>query len=76
MAYGRFKLQGRPGGRGARRFGVFVVLLGAAGVLQLGLANAETVQAPAVISREAYFTYPITQTTPPVLRNGFPPATA
>ena len=67
----------RPrGGKRARRVAAFVAFLSAAGVLQLGLANAETVEAPAVVSREAYFTYPITQTTPPMLRNGFPPATA
>jgi hypothetical protein len=54
----------------------FAALLGVVGVLQLGLAGADTVEAPAVVSREAYFTYPITQTTPAVLRNGFPPATA
>jgi len=68
------RLRGR--GKRAWRFGAFAALVGAAGVLQLGLANAATVEAPAVVSREAYFTYPITQTTPPLLRNGFPPATA
>ncbi len=62
--------------RHARLLAAFAALAGAAALLQLGLANAETVEAPAVVSREAYFTYPITQTTPPVLRNGFPPATA
>ncbi len=63
-------------GRTARRLAAFAALLGAAGVVQLGLANAATVETPALVSREAYFTYPITQTAPPVLRNGFPPATA
>ena len=47
-----------------------------AGVLQFQAAGAETVSGKATVSREAYFTYPITQTTPPVLRKGFPPATA
>lgn len=47
-----------------------------ASVLLFGSAGAETVQANATVSREAYFTYPITQTAPPVLRKGFPPATA
>ncbi|HJR25616.1 MAG TPA: hypothetical protein VJ804_09095 [Acidimicrobiales bacterium] len=51
-----------------------VLALGA--VVQLGPARAETVEGPATISREAYFTNPITQVTPPLLRNGFPPATA
>jgi hypothetical protein len=50
--------------------------VGLVGVLQLGPSAAETVTVPATISRQAYFTNPITQVTPPVLRNGFPPATA
>jgi hypothetical protein len=54
--------------------GVLVTLL--LGFVQFGWAGAETVEAPALVSREAYFTYPITQTAPPLLRNGFPPATA
>ena len=60
--------------QGAARLaaGAFVALLGAAVVLQLGLADAETVEAPAVVSREAYFTYPITQTTPPVAAQRVP----
>lgn len=48
----------------------------AAVVLRAGSGTAETVEAPAAFGRQAYFTYPITQVTPPVLRNGFPPATA
>ncbi|MEY2424812.1 MAG: hypothetical protein QOI61_384 [Actinomycetota bacterium] len=62
--------------RRARLLAAFAALAGAAGLLQLGLAGAETVEATAVVSREAYFTYPITQTTPKLIRNGFPPATA
>ncbi|MDP1819686.1 MAG: aldehyde dehydrogenase family protein [Acidimicrobiales bacterium] len=61
--------------RSRRAIGAGVLLL-AAGILQLAPAEAESVEVPAVISREAYFTSPITQVTPPVLRNGFPPATA
>lgn len=60
-----------------RRLGAvvtFVTLLVA--LVQFGSAGAETVAARATVSREAYFTYPITQTTPRLLRNGFPPATA
>ncbi len=68
--------RGKPGRRRVERLAAFAALIGAACVLQLGLAGADTVQAPAVVSREAYFTYPITQTTPSLLRNGFPPATA
>jgi hypothetical protein len=44
--------------------------------LGAGPGDAEAVERPAVVTREAYFTHPITQITPPVLRNGFPPATA
>ena len=51
-------------------------LLALAGLIGLGPAHADPTTAPAVISRQAYFTNPITQVTPPVLRNGFPPATA
>ncbi len=60
-----------------RRLGAvvtFVTLLVA--LVQFGSAGAETGAARATVSREAYFTYPITQTTPRLLRNGFPPATA
>jgi hypothetical protein len=46
------------------------------GVCQFGAADAADVEARAAITREAYFTYPITQTAPPLLRKGFPPATA
>jgi hypothetical protein len=46
------------------------------GLFQFGQADAAEVAARANISREAYFTYPITQTAPPLLRKGFPPATA
>jgi hypothetical protein len=51
-------------------------LLALGGLARLGPADADPVQEPASIAREAYFTHPITQITPPVLRNGFPPATA
>src|SRR5690606_1671586 len=65
-------------GRTPRR-GRFVALAlafaGLAGALQVGGATADTVTAPATVSRQAYFTSPITQITPPLLRNGFPPAT-
>ncbi|MDQ2649279.1 MAG: hypothetical protein M3Z03_06980 [Actinomycetota bacterium] len=65
-------------GRTPRR-GRFVALAlafaGLAGALQVGGATADTVTAPATVSRQAYFTNPITQVTPPLLRNGFPPAT-
>jgi hypothetical protein len=47
-----------------------------AGVVGLGAADAGTVEGPATVTREAYFTNPLTQATPPLLRNGFPPATA
>ncbi len=39
-------------------------------------AAAEEVEAPAAITRQAYFTRPLTEATPPVLLNGFPPSTA
>ncbi|HUR78569.1 MAG TPA: hypothetical protein VMZ22_11515 [Acidimicrobiales bacterium] len=52
---------------------VFVVSLGS---FQFGMVSADTVEARAPISREAYFTYPVGQTAPPLLRAGFPPATA
>lgn len=39
-------------------------------------AGAATQETQATVAREAYFTYPATQITPPVIRNGFPPATA
>jgi hypothetical protein len=45
-------------------------------VALVGGAGANTVQEPARISRQAYFTYPVTQVTPPLIRNGFPPGTA
>ena len=61
----------------ARRFGAIAIVaaLGFA-ILQFSEASAEEVEARATVSREAYFTYPITQTAPPLIRNGFPPATA
>ncbi len=62
--------------RGRRFVGACAVMLSAVGILTLGLANAETIEARASVSREAYFTYPITQTTPSLIRKGFPPATA
>ena len=67
----------RDRGRGRRRRAAAVLALVALGALvQLGPADAETVEGPATVTREAYFTNPITQVTPPLLRNGFPPATA
>ncbi len=59
-----------------RRALAVAALLGLTGVLRLGPADAATVEEPAVVTREAYYTHPITQVTPPLLRNGFPPATA
>ncbi len=61
---------------GRRFVFTFAVVLVTLGVVSLNLADAETVNTNASVSREAYFTYPITQTAPPLLRNGFPPATA
>lgn len=61
--------------RGTRVKGV-VAVLALGGLLVLGPAQADSVSAPATVTREAYFTNPITQATPPLLRNGFPPATA
>ena len=62
--------------RRRRRVVAAGTLLAVAGLIGLGSAHADPVTAPAVITRQAYFTNPITQVTPPVLRNGFPPATA
>ncbi len=59
-----------------RRALAVAALLCLTAVLQLGPARAATVEGPATVTREAYFTNPITQATPPLLRNGFPPATA
>jgi hypothetical protein len=61
---------------GRRFVFTFAVVLVTLGVVSLNLADAETVNTSASVSREAYFTYPITQTAPPLIRNGFPPATA
>lgn len=48
----------------------------AAGVSVAGLqASANTVEEPAVIARQAYFTYPATDIAPPVATEGFPPGT-
>lgn len=62
-------------GRQLRWF-VAIGLSVAVALFQFAAAGAETVQARATVSREAYFTFPITQTAPPLIRNGFPPATA
>jgi hypothetical protein len=64
------------GTRRRRRIGVIGAAVLAAVALSAGSGSADTVEAPATFGRQAYFTYPITQVTPPVLRNGFPPATA
>lgn len=61
---------------GRRFVFTFAVVLVTLGVASLNFADAETVNTNASVSREAYFTYPITQTAPPLIRNGFPPATA
>jgi hypothetical protein len=44
--------------------------------LSASAGDADPVAQSAVVTRQAYFTHPITQITPPVLRTGFPPATA
>ncbi len=62
--------------RRRRRIGVIGAAVLAGVVLSAGSGGADTVEAPATFGRQAYYTYPITQITPPVLRNGFPPATA
>jgi hypothetical protein len=66
----------RTPSRWLRRARASVALVALAGILQLGSAGAESVEGPATVTREAYFTTPITQITPPLLRAGFPPATA
>ena len=53
-----------------------VAVLGLGLALRLGGASADTVTQPATVTRQAYFTNPLTQVTPPLLRNSFPPATA
>ena len=62
--------------RRGRLVGLVAAAAAFAGVASFGPAGAESVSGPATVSRAAYFTYPATQITPPVLRNGFPPATA
>lgn len=62
--------------RQRRRLGVIGAAALLAALLSAGSGTADTVEAPASFGRQAYYTYPITQVTPPVLRNGFPPATA
>jgi hypothetical protein len=64
------------GTRRRRRIGVIGAAVLAGVVLSAGSGDADTVEAPATFGRQAYYTYPITQITPPVIRNGFPPATA
>ena len=75
MALGKL---GQVGGRRRRRSAWILAFLIACVVSVVGYsaAGAETQQAQASVAREAYFTYPATQVTPPLLRNGFPPATA
>jgi hypothetical protein len=68
------QLSGLPGWR-ARGAGIAVAVSALALLAVVG-AGANTVQEPARISRQAYFTYPLTQVTPPLIRNGFPPGTA
>lgn len=60
------------------RMAWFLAFVLSCGVGIFGFANAgaETVEAQATVAREAYFTYPASQITPPVIRKGFPPATA
>jgi hypothetical protein len=60
-----------------RRLGIAAAVMAVTlGVFHFAPADAAEVEARAAITREAYFTYPITQTAPPLLRKGFPPATA
>src|SRR5439155_11402710 len=69
-----------PFGRGthaSRRAAVGLVAMAicVAGFLALaGGARAEQ-EEKATVARRAYFTYPLTQTTPPLLLAGFPPST-
>jgi len=60
-----------------RRLVVGALALSLAGSVGLaGLAaGAATVEEPATVSRQAYFTHPVTQVTPPLLTTGFPPGT-
>jgi hypothetical protein len=57
--------------------GAGIVAMAAAAVTGVsGLqASANTVEEPAVVARQAYFTYPVTDVVPPILTDGFPPAT-
>jgi hypothetical protein len=66
----------RTTSRWLRRARASAAVLALAGLLQLAPAGAQSVEEPATVSREAYFTTPISQVTPPLLRRGFPPATA
>jgi len=60
-----------------RRVGMFAAVVALTlGLFQFTQAGAADVEGRATISREAYYTYPITQTAPPLIRKGFPPATA
>lgn len=68
---------GRPtSSRLLRRAIALVAVLGLGALLGVAPADAQDTEEPAVVAREAYFTNPLTQITPPVLRRGFPPATA
>jgi hypothetical protein len=71
----RPNMGGGLGSRSRRRASALGCLLVAALVLGAGTGGAVTVEEPATVTREAYFTNPLTQITPPLLRNGFPPAT-
>lgn len=56
--------------------GAVIAFALAGGLLIVGAgAGANTVQEPARVSREAYFTHPLTQVTPPLIKAGFPPGT-
>jgi hypothetical protein len=61
----------------SRRLGGAVASVGlAVGLVGAAVgAGATTVQEPARVSREAYFTHPLTQVAPPLIKNGFPPGT-
>src|SRR5687767_14222080 len=61
----------------SRRLGGAVASVGlAVGLVGAAIgAGATTLQEPARVSRQAYFTHPVTQVTPPILTKGFPPGT-
>jgi len=66
----------RRSSRRARLAAGAAALVVATAVGMAGLqASAATVEEPASVARQAYYTYPVTDVTPPVLTAGFPPGT-